>query len=92
MISAPFTLKKLHELKFKTFHPFIDESYDNEPDNTKRINMIFDELDKFKEKSIEELREWWKDIIPILEYNQNNFLNISKEKSTKAKLLESFYE
>jgi hypothetical protein len=92
MIGAPFTLKKLHELKFKTFHPFIDESYDNEPDNTKRINMIFDELDKFKEKSIEELREWWKDIIPILEYNQNNFLNISKEKSTKAKLLESFYE
>ena len=92
IISAPFTLKKLHELNFKTFHPFIDENYDNETDNAKKMNMIFDELDKFREKSIEELREWWKEIIPILEHNQNNFFNISKEKSTKAKLLESFYE
>ena len=91
-ISAPFTLEKLHGLNFKTFHPFIDESYDNETDDAKRMNMIFNELDKFRKKSVEELREWWKEISPILEYNQNNFFNISKEKSTKVNLLESFYE
>lgn len=90
--SSPFFLKKLQELGFKTFSPFIDESYDNEINNKKRMELIFDELDKFRSKSHEELKYWWKDILPILEHNQETFLNMAREKTKKIKLLEEFCE
>ena len=32
-------LKKLKQLGFKTFSPYIDESYDNEPDTNRRIQL-----------------------------------------------------
>jgi hypothetical protein len=90
--TSPFFLKKLKELGFKTFSPFIDESYDNETDHTKRMELIFDELDRFRNKSLDELKSWWKDILPILEHNQKTFFNMSIEKTKKIKLLEEFCE
>ena len=79
LVSTPYCLKKLRELGFKTFHPFIDESYDSIEDDLERMKAIFAELDKFKEKTVDELREWYKDILPILEYNQNHFFDFRKK-------------
>ena len=90
--TSPFFLKKLKELGFKTFSPFIDESYDNETNHKKRMELIFDELDRFRNKSLDELKSWWKDILPILEHNQKTFFNMSIEKTKKIKLLEEFCE
>jgi hypothetical protein len=56
------------------------------------MELIFDELDKFRSKSHEELKYWWKDILPILEHNQETFLNMGREKTKKIKLLEEFCE
>ena len=69
-MSTPHTLRKLQEFGFKTFDGFIDESYDKELDDLKRTQMIFDELDKFRNKSDKELKDWWKEILPVLEHNQ----------------------
>jgi len=92
VMGTPYFLKKLQEFGFKTFHPFIDESYDLETNHLKRTEMIFEELDKFRSKSFDELKEWWKEILPILEHNQNVFLKFGQSKTRKMKLLEKLYD
>ncbi len=54
--------------------------------------MIFDELDKFRSKSFDELKDWWKEILPILEHNQNRLIEIGQQKTNKIKLLEKLYD
>jgi len=92
VMSTPYTLRKLQEFGFKTFDGFIDESYDHEEDVKKRTQLIFQELDKFQKKSNEELKDWWKEILPILEHNQKRFLEFGKGKTRKIKLLENLYD
>ena len=93
LISTPLSLTKLREeYGFKTFDPFINEDYDREENDLKRMQMIFDELDKFKNKSDEELKDWWKEILPILEHNQKTFINMGNKKTKKIKLLENLYD
>ena len=92
VMSTPYTLRKLKELGFKTFHPFINERYDHEEDIAVRTKLIFEELDNFQKKSNEELKDWWKNILPILDYNQRRFLEFGKGKTKKIKLLENLYD
>jgi hypothetical protein len=40
VIGDYLTLAELKKLGFKTFSPFIDESYDNERDSYKRMELI----------------------------------------------------
>ena len=88
VMSTPYTLKKLRELGFKTFGSFIDETYDEVEDNKKRVELIFKELDKIRTTPMDELKTWWKSIVPILEHNQKHFLNLMNIKTNKVKLLE----
>jgi|ETN02SMinimDraft_4_1059925.scaffolds.fasta_scaffold01520_11 hypothetical protein len=90
LMSTPHCLKKLKEFGFQTFHPFIDENYDHEENPLKRMELIFDQLDRFRNKSFEELKSWWNEILPILEHNQNNFIKMGSGKTKKIRLLESF--
>ena len=57
---------------FKTFEPFIDESYDSEIDPKKRMLLLEKELIKLKNMPIEELHNWYYSIIDILLYNQKH--------------------
>ena len=41
---SPFTLKSLRELGFKTFSPFIDESYDETISPFRRMQKITKEI------------------------------------------------
>ena len=88
IMSTPYTLQKLNELGFKTFDGFIDESYDREEQTKARFEMILCEIDKFKDKSIGELKNWWSDILPTLEHNQKRLLELGQQKTEKIKLLE----
>ena len=92
VMSTPYTLRKLQEFGFKTFDGFINENYDHEEDVKKRTQLIFQELDNFQKKSNEELKDWWKEILPILEHNQKRFLELGKHKTKKVKLLENLYD
>ncbi len=53
------------------------------------MKAIFTELDKFKEKTVDELREWYKDILPILEYNQNHFFDFRKKEPRQENMKHS---
>ena len=68
-------LKKLREYGFKTFSPFIDESYDDVLDIDKRFNMIEKEINKMCNKSIEEIDEWYWSIEETLKHNYYLFYN-----------------
>jgi len=67
------TLEVLKELGFKTFHPFIDESYDKEPDNLKRFNMIMSELKRLCNMKISELHNLYWQLSDTLIHNQNTY-------------------
>ena len=45
-VSFKGALAWLRHLGFKTFSPFIDESYDDEPNESKRVTMVYNEIKK----------------------------------------------
>ena len=69
IINRPFSLKLLQDLGYKTFSPFIDESYDNEVDDIKRLHLIIKEVERLCKMNNDELDTFLKNIEPITEYN-----------------------
>ena len=66
-------LKKLREWGFKTFHPFIDESYDDVIDTEERFDMVKNEIIKLCNKPIEEIHQWYWSIEQDLRHNYYHF-------------------
>ena len=92
VMSTPKFLQFLKDNGFKTFDGFINESYDTQDNHEQRFEIIFNELDKFRSKSFDELKDWWREILPILEHNQNRLIEIGQQKTNKIKLLEKLYD
>lgn len=73
-------LKGLKWLGYKTFHPFIDESYDEESDDVKRLLMIVKEAKRLCELSDNELKQFLDATKEICDFNfellkkQNKFV------------------
>lgn len=63
---------------YKTFHPYIDESYDTEYDDFKRLELIKIEIDKFANKTKEEKDEFLNNVKSICLHNQKLFLEYGK--------------
>jgi phytoene dehydrogenase-like protein len=59
----------MRSIGFKTFGDFWDESYDEEENNDKRFEKVFNLLMKFDKMPIEELHKLYIDMIPTLKYN-----------------------
>jgi hypothetical protein len=74
IVGSPNTLNYLREIGFKTFHPFIDESYDKIESIEKRFEMICKEIKRLCSKSDEEMQEIYKQLLPILHHNFNHFI------------------
>ena len=72
MVNNSNTLTRLHEMGFKTFHPYIDESYDLIDNPQQRWEMITNEILKFNNMPIEQLHDWYYSITDILLYNQKH--------------------
>jgi ATP-dependent exoDNAse (exonuclease V) beta subunit len=66
------TLSELKKLGFKTFEPFIDESYDTERDSYKRMELLEKEIIKLKNMSIDEIHNWYYSIVDILIFNKKH--------------------
>jgi len=86
-IAYPGALALLRNLGFKTFSPLIDESYDNEPDEIKRLGMIYAELNRICSMSKEEIHAWYWSMEEILIHNYNHFLNIWKNEEHTKELI-----
>ena len=67
--SVPYTLQGLRELGYKTFHPYIDESYDTIEDDETRVMAIMDEVERLCNMSDDETREWLANVQPICDFN-----------------------
>jgi hypothetical protein len=76
LAAPPYTLKFLREEGFKTFGEFWDESYDECENHEERLFKIFKVIDFINDKSLDELRETYLQMKPILEHN----FNLIKEK------------
>lgn len=71
-LSAPGHYKKLHEMGFQTFDRWIDESFDEEPDLDRRIEMIADQIEHLCNQDLEQFLQ---EVEPVCRHNQNHILS-----------------
>lgn len=74
VIGLPGTLELLQEHGFLTFNSIIDESYDKIKNDDKRINAALNEVKKLNELNIQQIKNLYEEIFPILEHNYNHFI------------------
>jgi len=72
LMAPPGTLKYLHDNGYKTFSDFWDESYDDCTNHEERLYKIFDVIKYIESKSIDELKDIYKDMKSILSYNRKH--------------------
>ena len=68
---------------YRTFHPYIDESYDLVDNDEERLKLIQIEIDKFSKKSKEEKDQFLNDVKDICVYNQTLFLKYAESTYSK---------
>lgn len=74
IVGVPRTLRLLKDLGYKTFSPWINEDYDEEYDDHKRLLMINQEVKRLSELPPEELTNFLKFARKIVEHNFNVLL------------------
>jgi hypothetical protein len=92
MVAYPGALALLRELGFKTFSEFINESYDVEPDTTRRIAMIVKEVEKLAALSPEEMHKLYWAMEDILIHNYKHFLSHYKNDEVGKKFIEYLHK
>ena len=81
----------MRRLGYKTFHPYIDESYDTITHPRKRLDAISKEIERLSSMSLEKLHEWYYSMEDILIYNNQKFLEYGTRKN-KEKFHENVIE
>jgi len=74
-VDGKSSLEELKSQGFKTFHPFIDESYDREMHPGKRLIMISKEIERLCSYTLTEMENWYEQLIPRLEHNHKNLFD-----------------
>jgi hypothetical protein len=75
IFGRPGIIKGLKKLGFKTFSPFINESYDDIVDDDERFDAIFNEITRLVNLNDDDWVEMLKNMQPILEHNHLLFFN-----------------
>lgn len=83
LFSSPYTLEYMQKIGFKTFNSFWDESYDKETNHTKRMDKVFNIIDEIDKLSINDCKELYLQMKPILLHNHNH-LNVFSTKQFKS--------
>ena len=73
LVAAPGNLAYLKSYGFKTFSKWVDESYDDEQDDDKRIQMIVAQLKKLCKLNKDDLYDMQQEMDEILDYNFEHF-------------------
>lgn len=73
LAAAPGNLEYLKSYGFQTFSRWIDESYDQEPDPDRRMDMIVDQLADLADRPLTELQSMIDDMRPVLKHNKRHF-------------------
>ena len=75
LVAPSHTLQFLRDLGYKTFHPFINEMYDEMEDDNERMNCITQEILRLNSFSDEEWLKWQLDVQDVVEYNYHVLQN-----------------
>lgn len=75
LMSRPHSLGKLKDLGYKTFSPYIDESYDEEVNDYERLRMIIKETERLCNLPESQLIEFLTAVKEIVEYNYSVLTN-----------------
>jgi len=78
LVTIPKSLEVLKNLGYKTFSPWINEDYDVEMDDNKRMMMIVDEIERLSNLNDDELKLFLSNVIGICEYNYKKLISQSK--------------
>jgi hypothetical protein len=81
LVGSVGSLKYIREFGFKTFHPFIDESYDDCTDGVERFALIEKEIIRLGNMTKDELHKWYWSMEDILIHNYNLFIEYGKNNS-----------
>lgn len=79
LVSRPFSLKYLRDIGYKTFHPYIDESYDLIEDNESRLIAIANEVERLSRQTPSEWIDWLSNVKDIVEHNQHCLLSKTRD-------------
>jgi hypothetical protein len=60
---------------FKTFEPWIDESYDNEPNSSRRLEKIIAAMKKFSDTAVEQKNYISNQLQKVAKFNQQHFFS-----------------
>ena len=75
LAGRPGSLQALKDQGFKTFHPFIDETYDTVQDDVERMEAIVNEIKRLCSLSAEEWISIQQSVKDILDYNFEQLKN-----------------
>ena len=73
LLARPHALKELRKQGYKTFSPFINESYDNIENDDIRMEAIVKEIVRLTNLSGADWQVWQEGIKEIVEYNHSHF-------------------
>ena len=76
LAAGPGSLEYIKSYGFKTFDPWIDESYDNELDSCKRLEKIIQSMKKIQNLQGQELESFLQGIKHIAEFNKKHFFSL----------------
>lgn len=83
LMGWPKTMAHLRSLGYKTFHPFINEDYDDEMDDIKRFDLITREIERLNKFTDDEWIEFTKNVKPIVDYNYDLIMSKTDYAITK---------
>jgi len=69
VVGRPYSLKTLRDQGYKTFSPFIDESYDTITNDDKRLNAIVKEMERMNNFTDQQWIEFQESVKEIVEFN-----------------------
>jgi hypothetical protein len=83
--SVPRSLELFRELGYKSFSPYIDESYDYELNDNERLLKIIKELKRISEMNDADVKEFIRNITPIVKFNQELLMSKTRDRRTMHK-------
>lgn len=83
IVASEGHLAALRNLGYKTFHPYIDETYDTVESDYDRLEMIIEEVKRLCNQTDEEWIVWQAGIKEIVEFNKQHFLARTDHRITK---------
>lgn len=91
LVAGPYYIKSLHELGFKTFDRWWDESYDLEENYEKRMVKINDIIEEVSNFSLEHCQKIYKEMKYVLNHNYELCKKISYDTKIHLEYWKSIY-